>query len=368
MRPLLVAALLVLTPLTASAGTEWAAQVHAAADSLIARIEPDGQFRYRLDAHGRPLPGYNVLRHAGALWALQQVHAGAPEPERAEALNRASQWLEACCLAPLEQWPFEALWSVPEGRPREAKLGGAGLALAAWNGMAEQGLAHPPASRLRRLAQFIVYLQRPDGSFHSKFREGQRRGRWVSLYYPGEAALGLLAQYRRDPNPLWRDAAIEALTYLARTRAASGDYPIDHWALIASAALARLDGSLDPLLDTHARRIVERILAAQTAEGHFSERQRAAPTATRLEALAAVRQFTADGTTAASRLDTALRHGAAFLVALQINQGPYAGAVQRAHEKAPDPRRGELRIDDTQHVLSVWWGLCSAQKYSCTRP
>lgn len=341
--------------------------LHAAADSLSARIDAEGRFHYRLSADGSALPGYNVVRHAGALWALQDYHRDHPEPALAEALSRASRWLETCCLRPLPRWPFEAVWSGPEGEPEEAKLGAAGLALAAWNGLAEQGLAHPAPPRLHRLAQFIVYLQKPDGHFHSKYRDGRRRDRWVSLYYPGEAALGLLAQHRREPDPRWRGSAQAALLALARDRLASGQYPADHWALIATAALAKIEAPVPDALLDHVDGVLAPLLDAQLPAGDFGHARRSAPSATRLEALAAALQLGDPETAAWQAQWQAFERGTAFLLRLPQTEGPYPGALPRAAADSTDRRRGELRIDDTQHVLSVWLAWCRLQKASCIR-
>lgn len=345
-----------------------AAALHAAADSLVARVQPDGRFRYRIDGRGRERAGYNVVRHAGTLWALQDYHRRHPQAALREALERASRWLASCCLAPPPRWPLLAIWSVPEGEPAEAKLGAAGLALAAWNGMAAQGLAHPGEAQLTALARFIVYLQKPDGSFYSKHRDGRRDDRWTSLYYPGEAALGLLAQHARRPDPLWRESALLTLDHLARTRAASGDYPSDHWALIASAELARLEGAAPAALLAHARAVAQTMLAAQGVRGDFGHQRRGAPAATRLEGLLAARALLPADDPLQAVLDAGLRRGVHFLLQLPRARGTLRGALPRAARDSPDPRRDELRIDDTQHALSVWLGWCAAQKWSCTRP
>lgn len=344
-----------------------AAAMHAAADSLLARIDAEGRFHYRLDANGNPLPGYNVVRHAGTLWALQDYHRDHPDPALAAALSRASRWLEACCLRALPRWPFEAVWSTPEGEPDEAKLGAAGLALAAWNGLAAQGLAHPAPARLHRLAQFIVYLQKPSGHFHAKYRDGRRRDRWVSLYYPGEAALGLLAQHRREPDPRWRGSALAALQALARDRLASGQYPADHWALIATAALAKIETPVPDALLDHVAGVLAPLLRAQQASGDFGHDRRSAPSATRLEALAAALQLGHPATAEWQAQWRAFERGTAFLLSLPQTDGPYPGALPRAAADSPDRRRAELRIDDTQHVLSVWLAWCRLQKASCIR-
>ena len=59
-----------------------------------------------------------------------------------------------------------------------------------------------PISQLQALGRFIIFLQKADGSFYSKYgANGKPVEDWQSLYYPGEAALGLIALYEIDPSP-----------------------------------------------------------------------------------------------------------------------------------------------------------------------
>jgi hypothetical protein len=89
--------------------------------------------------------------------------------------------------------------------------------------LAEVNEAKPgtiPLAQLQALGRFVLFLQRDDGSFVSRyFAGGGPVPNWESLYYPGEAALGLISLYKADPSREWLVAAARALSYLARTRA-----------------------------------------------------------------------------------------------------------------------------------------------------
>lgn len=372
-RVVLLLCLAASPPLRAADAHDCPALTHAidaAADFLTASVTPSGKMTYRQYADERSLPDkYNLLRHAGALYALGAV--GDPAAH-GPALLRAARWLHACCVQPVPG--FEAIaapWWPPvrgDARCLEAKLGGAGLALIALleaNRLAPDAI---PAPDLQRLARFLVYMQRPDGSFFSKYRpcDGGRDGRWTSLYYPGEAALALVRYARVDRDPLWHEAAVAALDYLARTRAGQHDVPADHWALLATAALFESDTPLDAarrtrLLD-HVAQVAQaiadapRVLAADDpAHGSFGRGGRIAPTATRLEALLAARRLLLRETPSApvlARLDPIMTQGVAFLLRAQRSAPPARGAWPRAIRPATR-RSGELRIDYTQHALSV---------------
>jgi hypothetical protein len=92
-----------------------------------------------------------------------------------------------------------AVWSKPitqYAEYQDAELGATGLGLVA---LAAAREARPEAvslEQLQSLGRFLLFLQRDDGSFVNKYR--LKTGpvpSWQSLYYPGEAALGLLAIY-----------------------------------------------------------------------------------------------------------------------------------------------------------------------------
>ena len=59
-----------------------------------------------------------------------------------------------------------------------------------------------PVEFLRRLGNFLLFMQNKDGGFYSKFipEKGGRDDSWTSLYYPGEAALGLIMLSEKDPS------------------------------------------------------------------------------------------------------------------------------------------------------------------------
>ena len=197
---------------------------------------------------------------------------------------------------------------------------------------------------------------------------------WQSLFYPGEAALGLLMLFEKDPSDVWIASAANALAYLARSRKDSSDVPADHWALLATEKILSLENSVElpvsrDLLINHAIQISEVMLQDQI-EGHerpeynggFSKDGRTTPTATRLEGLQAVLNFLPPGHEARKRIEFAVLRGISFLLRAQIGEGKYSGGFPRAIGKigqdSPDAgtfnvRATEVRIDYVQHALSA---------------
>jgi len=366
-----------------------------AADYLTRSIDAEGRFVYRINPkHIDPgKADYNVLRHAGTIYALanyyRQWHAAVPTRS---ALLRAGQFLQICCMgAVTTHHDLLGIWSPPTltGADRlQLKLGGNGLGLVALLNLEAIQPGFTSKEELLRLGRFITYMQKPNGSFFSKYipSQGGRQDRWVSLYYPGEAALGLLLLYGYDPAPIWLHSAAKALAHLARSRANQAIVPADHWALLATAHLLKNDATkkalyatwhkthredLRELLIRHVVQISQSILNEQLRQandplllGGFTPDGRTAPTATRLEGLlAALEVLPPDYLELRQHIEAAVHTGMAFLLRAQIRSGQYAGAVPRAVltiaiEDSAEAQRfnrrvNEIRIDYVQHALSA---------------
>lgn len=273
-----------------------------------------------------------------------------------------------------------AVWSEPEvnrsGKARQAKLGGTGLGLVALLSLERIQPGFTPLSDLQALEQFIVYMQKEDGSFYSKYipSMGGRWDEWQSLFYPGEAALGLLMLYEKDPSDVWLASAAKALTYIARSREYSTDVPVDHWALLVTEKMLSHKSNDElpvskALLINHAIQICETILLGQIKsterpeyEGGFSDEGNTIPTAISLEGLQVALSFLPASHEMRKRIDSAVPRGISFLLRAQVKEGEFTGALPRAVGKLDQVTPGadefnrratEVRIDYVQHALSA---------------
>ena len=231
---------------------------------------------------------------------------------------------------------------------------------------------------LRALGRFLLFMQKPNGGFYSKYIPSGvgRDDRWVSLYYPGEAALGLVMLHRRTGDREWLRGAKRALLYLARRRARKRRVLPDHWALIATRALFELpnpalSGRQRNALKHHAKQVVKSLLSGEDSaeepwlHGSFGDDGRTTPAATRLEGLIAALAVLDAGPVRARAL-RATADLARFLIRAQRLTAPEPGAVPRAirpltasHPRATpsfNRRALEVRIDYVQHALSGWLG------------
>jgi hypothetical protein len=253
-------------------------------------------------------------------------------------------------------------------------LGATGLGLVALTGLDQAEPNTVPLADLEELGRFIVFLQKSDGSFVSKYRpDSGPVTDWDSLYYPGEAALGLISLYELDHRGEWLVAAGRALSYLARSRAGDRDIPADHWALIATARFLpycrQSDCAATRLaLVEHAARICDRFLREQVVNttdamlgGGFDAAGRTTPSAIRLEGLLAALEFLPnDAIGRRAKIEAAVKRGVAFLMRAQLTSGPYAGGMPAAVSGVgsimlrADPRTSDIRIDYVQHALCAW--------------
>ena len=366
-----------------SAQAERNAEAARAAAGYLARsCDSNGRFAYlsHLEVAGDSSEGeYNVLRHAGAIYALAQAWERERQPLVRAALLRASRYL---IERHLRGWPHRtglaAIVSLEDEEVgREcAKLGGAGLGLVALCAARRIEPALIELGRLRELGEFVLAAQRADGSFQSKrYLDDGSWGRFQSLYYPGEAILGLLRLSAEDDDPRWLEAAARGAAFLARSRAdlRVDQLPHDHWLLIACAELWPRWGDLDapplpqPVLRRHLDDLARVFLARQVeveAEGiylgAFDRSGSTCPAATRLEGLLAYASLppSHEGPEPGP-LRAGIERGLAFLRGAQLQAPPeLRGALPKGWLRGQDPsgERGEVRVDFTQHALSAFLG------------
>jgi len=360
---------------TVSSRQHLSSAIDISAKYLERSCDTTGRFAYLVDTDtGQISPSYNIVRHAGTIYALAMLNRLHPDSNAVSAMVRAANFMRANHIGPDSRSHGLAVWSNPIPMPQVAELGAAGLGLVALTGVERAQPNTILLAHLQGLGRFVLFLQKPDGSFYSKYRGDTGPVLdWHSLYYPGEAALGLVDLYELDHSREWLIAAGRALAYLARSRVGPQELPPDHWALIATAKfLPYYDRSACPAsraeLLQHATRICDRFLREQITNapdprlnGGFDPGGRTTPTAIRLEGLLAALEFLPESDTELrARIKTAVQLGVAFLINAQITSGPYAGGMPGAVLEAgtagaSDSRSASrVRIDYVQHALSAW--------------
>jgi hypothetical protein len=340
-----------------SCGTVTSAQTKAAAragaDWIARNQRLDGSFLYEYSSKTGVIPGYDTVRHAGAVLAL--YNAATFDRRFLAPGDRGTRYVINRLVT------VDDGLALPDGS--EAPLGGDALMLAA---LAQRRVVtHSPAydATMRALGRFILASQRRDGGFNVGYDLQKRTFNTfeTSPYYPGEATWALARLANAFPNePEWRRAAVAAGNYIATKRDDVEDIrfpPInDHWASYAYAEMAswpnspavigyarRLYGRFDLLIHSQSQR--DRGAVARLTHGPY---RRGAALGTWVEGQAALERL--------ARTDHRLEKQRG-----DIQRSMECGASVLLHRQSHgrDPRiagawfaHGETRVDDQQHPVS----------------
>jgi hypothetical protein len=345
---------------------------------MIDAVGADGSFAYSYDAGADTLADdYNVLRHAGTIWAMVELYDQTREQPLLAAAARACDNLVSRTKPALvygekpgeAPTPGEGLVVVEND---EVKLGGnalAAFALARYITLSGED-RHLPV--VQGLCRSLLAVQSTSGRFvvqQIQYSTGKRYS-MDSIYYPGQAILALLALHKIDHDPDWLDAARRAADYLITVQRAFSVEKLehDHWLIYALGALH--EQVPDPRYVTHTLWLAAEFARTQhdrtgvprsDLAGSWND-GRSAPAATRVEGLLA----------AVRLLESVHRDDDARLLLASAERGVQFGLqTQIAPEQAmymPDPRRAlggfrgdltgtEVRIDYVQHNVSAMLDL-----------
>ncbi|MBI1369111.1 MAG: hypothetical protein GC162_10710 [Planctomycetes bacterium] len=331
---------------------------------LTRSVDDKGRFVYLYDAAADRVPEeYNLIRHAGAVYAMVELYQVTHDKALIAAAKRAIDYLITQTLHEKTPDGLDLAFLVEDHR---IALGTNGLTLLS---LAQYMIATGDRTLMpvaQSLANWIKLTQAPDGRF--TIYEQRWPDRLVfespSLYAAGEAMLGLLRLHQLTRDDSLIDAALRGARYLAHQQA---DIPLDkldhdHWLMYAFNELAmyRRDNDVERSMG----RLVEAILTTQHGSdadplwvGGWYDPPRSTPAATRVEGLGA-----------AWRIDTRLgdKTKAAALIAPMLSSVRYQMRTWMGPEKAmffADPPRVlgafsgaidnfEIRNDFVQHNVS----------------
>ena len=360
-----------MPPVIVPSRTEVERAIQRSTDYLVRACGPDGKFAYFVDtSSGRESADYNIIRHAGAIYALSMANHAHSDPKVVAAMVRAAYYLRKNYVGPGLRPDQLTVWSRPLGHEPPAKdnyaeLGGTALGLVALAAVREVDQKAILLEDLQALGRFLLYSQREDGSFNQKYgADGTALQDWTVLYYPGEASLGLIMLFEADHSVQWLTAAGKALSFLAKSRKGVIAVPADHWALIASAALMPYLDQIHSVgtraeLTQHAGQVCNVIMheqfrggSASGLDGAFDPGGRTTPAATRLEGLLAALEFLPNADVR-HKVEEATARGIAFLLRAQITDGSFAGAITGSVRTSAFDSAA-VRIDFIQHALCAW--------------
>lgn len=194
-----------------------------AADYLVRQLQKDGSFVYGLSpCSGETLESYNILRHAGSLWALACQYKAAPTEELGDAVRSAADYLCSQIVTNGENS------YVLEEKSGELKLGGCALAVIALTECADLlpeldrneiccGLGNGILSMMDEETGAFYHVLNSDFTPSDEFR---------TVYYDGEATFALCRLYGLTGEDKWLEAACTSADhFIAEDYTQYGD----HW-------------------------------------------------------------------------------------------------------------------------------------------
>lgn len=188
---------------------------------LLAAQEQSGHFAYEYEPYeGSYLSGDNIVRQAGALFVLGEVHRRESNPSDAlaEGIERAVTFFKAQTINVDEDGEhFACIATSP--RASSCKLGATALALAGILGYVKDDAraAKKYESIINDYTAFILASQKPEGGFRDVYRSEDGFTNTESPYSNGEAILALARAYQHEPNGEVKKAIDRAFSYLATT-------------------------------------------------------------------------------------------------------------------------------------------------------
>ena len=334
---------------------------------LLRMHKPDGSFHYSYNAldNRSSRRSYNILRHAGATLSLFELYGVTRDSRYLEAARRAVEFLKTRFRASDKRGLYVL------DNDGKAKLGANGLALQA---LVRQMALDPPSADVesaRRLANHIVNMQARDGSFRSYHPvRGDEPNGSVSLYYPGEAILGLVQLHAVNGDRRFLLAARRGADYLVAFQRRSDSLPPDAWLMQALEVLLKTGRNRNYV--SHVLALADAMMAEQYTEadpvgyagGFRPGSPRSTPAASRAEGmLAAYRVAISTGDSRAPRIAAALKASARFQLSQQFN------LANSFFLPKPDRAAGgfrasltsmRIRIDFVQHNISSLLGIAEA--------
>ncbi len=333
---------------------------------LARSVKEDGAFVYQYEPFlGQESEDYNIVRHAGTIFAMMDLYGARKDPEVLKAAERAIGYL----LRQVREGSVsgKSVKMVVEGG--DVKLGGNALAVLALSEYERVTGNRDHDEVMKGLAEWILATQATNGRFkvHKQSFPSGKVSSFQSEYYPGEAIFALMRVYSLTGGKKWLDAAEAGALYQLKVFSKLDDrrLPHDHWLLYGLNEVQRARPRQE-FIDG-ARRFARVIIQAQHTrenqpqpdwDGGYYKPPRSAPTATRMEGLDSAFALARDfgGKEEAAQIRLAIERGMGFL--LRIQAGPETAMYCKDPARSMGGFRESLaspsiRIDYVQHAISA---------------
>jgi hypothetical protein len=199
--------------------------IRKSTDFLLQNQKEDGSFVYGyIGCNQAMLTKYNILRHAGSALSIMQC-ADLFGGDLHEAVEKANVFL-------IKQIRYRDKDHAFVADGDEIKLGGNGIAAVTLASYGEFFGANPYTEIIRKLANGILEMQEPDGSYYHVLNTSDfsRKERERIVYYDGEATYALAKAYTLTRDEKYLEAAEKAVLYFI-----DNHYEVfrDHWVAYA---------------------------------------------------------------------------------------------------------------------------------------
>lgn len=193
------------------------------AQYLARQVNTDGSFVYeyypRVDQDSGD---YNLIRHAGTMWAMRQAHNINPDAVPADKIDKATEYLCKCIIYDGEgrAYLYDEQWD-------EICLGGNALAILALTEPIETDKEEYEALAIALGDGVLSMFDGETGEFvHSLNKNFTVQEEFRTVYYDGEATLALFKLYDMTRDSKWLDAAQKSVEHFIEA-----DYTqyCDHW-------------------------------------------------------------------------------------------------------------------------------------------
>ena len=345
-------------------GVRLVQAARAGGDYLLRIQKHDGAFHYYYDAAEDRFESrrYNIVRHAGAALSLFDLYGATRDSRYLEAARRAMRFLGTRFRRARGNQGSYVL-----DYDGKAKLGANGLALVGLTRQIELDPTNANRRSAEALAKVILALQHKDGWFQMRYKlQADEQVVSESLYYPGEAMLGLIRLYSLNPDARLLEAARRGADYLIERQQKMNSLPADAWFMQALEALYNI--GREKRYVEHAIALAETMIADQYADdapegfagGFGPGSPRGTPAASRAEGLvAAYRIARAVRDPRAAKIASALKATARFQLAQQVTAD--TAGVRNRQLAAGGFRESQtsmrIRIDYVQHNISSLLGV-----------
>ncbi len=311
---------------------------------------------------------YNSLRHAGSLYAMYQYEKLGLETRFKENRILSSKYFIDRYVTKLDDVKYVVV-SFPEEEGIKfhiAKSGAAGVALCALCNLYEE--KELELSVLRGLGEFILSMTDEEGNVWAYYNLENNTidTKAEALFYPAEAAAGLLYLYEIDPQQKWLNA-IKSIIFriIEQRKPLQLDIPFDHWSAFVAEKLIfkRLVTPEESIrLKEYVEQMAIPVLTNQITNpknsyyGGFIDNIRPCSIGTIMEGLAST-YFCTDNEQLKLVITKALSIGNYFLARVQVKTGVNAGGLPNSAnwvKPGVTPNASIIRIDNVQHVVLGW--------------